>query len=114
MPFFCSKIHRTPGNGSLWLSPAGFIETTNTNIGGLRTKGLDFNGSYSRRLGGVGTVNVSYVGTMLKKLVIDTGVNGGGAGQDGKFDCAGLYGNTCGSFLAAPPTRNTVTSCGSA
>ncbi|MFL6782908.1 MAG: TonB-dependent receptor domain-containing protein, partial [Sphingomicrobium sp.] len=35
-PFFCSKIHRTAGNGSLWLSPAGFIETTNTNIGGLR------------------------------------------------------------------------------
>jgi outer membrane receptor protein involved in Fe transport len=102
-PFFCSKIHRMPGNGSLWLTPAGFIETTNTNIGGLRTKGIDFNGTYSRRLGGMGTVNVSYVGTMLRKLVIDTGVTGSGTGQDGKFDCAGLYGNTCGSFLSGAP-----------
>jgi outer membrane receptor protein involved in Fe transport len=102
-PFFCSKIHRTAGNGSLWLSPAGFIETTNTNIGGLRTKGFDLNGSYSRRLGGLGTVNVSYVGTMLRKLVIDTGVSGSGTGQDGKFDCAGLYGSTCGSFLSGAP-----------
>jgi outer membrane receptor protein involved in Fe transport len=102
-PFFCSKIHRMPGNGSLWLTPAGFIETTNTNIGGLRTKGIDFNGTYARRLGGMGTVNVSYVGTMLRKLVIDTGVTGSGTGQDGKFDCAGLYGNTCGSFLSGAP-----------
>jgi len=102
-PFFCSKIHRAPGNGSLWLSPAGFIETTNTNIGGLRTKGVDINGSYSHRMGGLGTLNANYVGTFLRTLEIDTGVTGSGAGQDGKFDCAGLYGSTCGSFLSGAP-----------
>ncbi len=102
-PFFCAKIHRAPGNGSLWQSPAGFIETTNTNIGGLRTKGFDLNATYSRRIGGMGTVNMSYVSTFLRKLEIDTGVTGSGAGQDGKFDCAGLYGNTCGSFLSGAP-----------
>jgi outer membrane receptor protein involved in Fe transport len=102
-PFFCSKIHRNAGNGSLWLSPAGFIETTNTNIGGQRTKGFDINGSYSHRMSGLGTLNINYVGTILRKLEIDTGVNGGGTGQDGKFDCAGLYGNTCGSFLSGAP-----------
>jgi iron complex outermembrane recepter protein len=101
--FFCSKIHRTPGNGSLWLSQTGFIETTNTNIGGLRTKGLDLNGTYSRRLGGMGTVNVSYVATILKKLIIDTGIDPAATGLDGRFDCAGLYGNTCGSFLTGAP-----------
>jgi outer membrane receptor protein involved in Fe transport len=101
--FFCSKIHRTPGNGSLWLSQTGFIETTNTNIGGLRTKGLDLNGTYSRRLGGMGTVNVSYVGTILKKLDIDTGVVPTTGTGNGRFDCAGLYGNTCGSFLTGAP-----------
>ena len=102
-PFFCSKIHRNPNNGSLFGSVNGFIETTNVNIGGQRTKGFDFNGSYSRRLGGIGTLNLSYVGTILRKLEIDTGVDGAAAGQDGKFDCAGFYGNTCGSFLSGAP-----------
>jgi len=101
--FFCSKIHRTAGNGSLWLSQTGFIETTNTNIGGLRTKGVDVNGSYSHRIGGMGTLNVNYVGTFLKDLIIDTGVDSTVAGLDGKFDCAGFYGNTCGSFLTGAP-----------
>jgi len=101
--FFCSKIHRNPNNGQLFGSVNGFIETTNVNIGGQRTKGFDLNGTYSRRLGGVGTVNVSYVGTILRKLEIDTGVSGAASGQDGKFDCAGFYGNTCGSFLTGAP-----------
>jgi outer membrane receptor protein involved in Fe transport len=102
-PIFCSKIHRAPGNGSLWLSSAGFIETTNTNIGGLRTQGIDLNGTYSRRLGGMGTINVSYVSTFLRKLEIDTGVVPTTGTGNGKFDCAGLYGNTCGSFLTGAP-----------
>jgi len=102
-PFFCSKIHRNPNNGQLFGSVTGFIEATNVNIGGQRTKGFDFNGSYSRRLGGLGTMNLSYVGTILRKLEIDTGVDGSGTGQDGKFDCAGFYGNTCGSFLTGAP-----------
>ena len=102
-PFFCSKIHRNPNNGSLWQGQTGFIETTNTNIGGLRTKGIDLNGTYSRRLGGMGTVNVAYVATILKKLQIDTGVVPLTGTGDGKFDCAGYYGNTCGSFLTGAP-----------
>ena len=105
-PFFCGFINRNPGNGSLWQGTAGFIETTNVNIGGLRTKGLDLNGSYSRRLGGMGTVSVGYVATLLDKLVIDQGVLPIvplDDSHDGKFDCAGLYGNTCGSFLSGAP-----------
>jgi len=102
-PFFCSKIHRNPNNGQLWGGPTGFVETTNTNIGGLRTKGFDLNGTYTHRIGGLGTFNVAYVGTILRTLEIDTGVNGGATGQDGKFDCAGLYGSTCGSFLSGAP-----------
>ena len=102
-PFFCSKIHRNPANGSLWQGTTGFIETTNTNIGGLRTKGWDLNGTYSRRLGGMGTVNVAYVATILDTLEIDTGVVPTSGTGDGKFDCAGFYGNTCGSFLTGAP-----------
>jgi len=95
-PFFCGFVHRNPNNGSLWQGNTGFVETQNLNIGGLRTRGLDLNGTYSRRLGGMGTVNVSYVATLLDKLEIDTGVGA-------KFDCAGFYGNTCGSFLTGAP-----------
>jgi outer membrane receptor protein involved in Fe transport len=102
-PFFCSKIHRNPNNGSLWQGTTGFIETTNVNIGGLRTKGWDLNGTYSRRLGGMGTVNVAYVATILDTLEIDTGVVPTTGTGDGKFDCAGFYGNTCGSFLSGAP-----------
>ena len=102
-PFFCTKIHRTPGNGSLWLSQTGFIETTNTNIGGLRTKGFDINGTYSHRIGGMGTLNVAYVATILKDLTINTGIDPAATNLDGQFNCAGFYGNTCGSFLTGAP-----------
>ena len=102
----CSLINRAPGNGSLWLSPQGFVVATNINIGGLRTKGIDVNGSYSRKLFGLGTLNVSMVGTWLKDLITDTGLRPGIAGLDGKYDCAGFYGNTCGT--PAPVWRHAL------
>jgi outer membrane receptor protein involved in Fe transport len=105
-PFFCGFVHRNPNNGQLFGGPTSFIETTNVNIGGLRTKGLDLNGTYSRRLGGMGTVNVAYVATLLDKLEINTGVPPvvpKNEAHNGKFDCAGFYGNTCGSFLSGAP-----------
>ena len=88
----CSLIHRAPGNGSLWLSPAGYIESTTLNIGGLRTKGIDVNGTYARRLGGLGTLNVSLVGTWVKTLAVQPLPAGEGA-----YDCAGFFGATCGT-----------------
>jgi outer membrane receptor protein involved in Fe transport len=95
-PFFCSKIHRDSA-GSLWLDPSAFIELTNVNIGGLATKGVDVNASYSHRIAGLGTLNASMVGTWLDTLVTDTGVVPPGGAGNGKFDCAGLYGATCGT-----------------
>ena len=105
-PTTCSLIHRAPGNGSLWLSQAGFVDTRNVNIGGLRTKGIDLNGSYSHRMGGLGTLNVSLVGTWLKDLIIDTGLNPGVGGLDGRYDCAKFYGPTCGT--PSPEWRHTL------
>ena len=102
----CDLIHRQPGNGSLWLTPAGFVSATNINIGGLRTKGVDLNGSYSRRLGGLGMLNVSLVGTWLKDLITDTGLRPGIDGLDGKYNCAKFYGNTCGT--PAPEWRHAL------
>jgi outer membrane receptor protein involved in Fe transport len=88
----CGLIHRVPGNGSLWLSPAGYIESTTLNVGALRTAGLDFNGSYTRRVGGLGSLNATFVGTYLKKLVFEPLPDAVGA-----FDCKGFFGATCGT-----------------
>ena len=94
-PFFCSRIHRATGNGSLWLpvtdiNNGGYITDLNDNIGGLRTKGIDVNGSYSRRLGGMGTLSLSMVGTYLMDLTTSplAGIS---------YDCKGFYGLQCGT-----------------
>jgi outer membrane receptor protein involved in Fe transport len=70
----CPLIHRNTATGSLWqgadLDTAGYIILRNRNFTGtgLFTKGFDFQGNYSRRLGGVGTLNLSFVGTLVTKL----------------------------------------------
>jgi outer membrane receptor protein involved in Fe transport len=66
----CSRFHRNPLTGSLWQGTSGYVILTNQNFTGtgLFTKGWDFSGSYSRRIGGLGTLNASFVGTLLKKL----------------------------------------------
>jgi iron complex outermembrane receptor protein len=89
----CELIHRDVA-GTLWLTTDAFVELSNINIGGLRTKGIDLNGSYSRRLGGMGTLNLSLVGTWLEDLETDTGLAGS---EDGKYDCTSWYGATCGT-----------------
>jgi len=86
----CGLIHRQSGSGVLWGPNTAFVVTTNINVGGLRTKGIDLNGSYSHRLGGLGTLSASLVGTWLKDLVTDTGLGT-------KYDCAGFFGTTCGT-----------------
>ena len=85
----CDLIHRDQF-GSLFLTPNGFIQLTNTNIGGLKTRGFDVQGDYARRLGGIGTLNISFVGTYLKDLTTNPLA-------DVEYDCAGLYGATCGT-----------------
>lgn len=85
----CQFIHRGPTSGSLWLGPNSFISLLNINQPGLglATRGVDLNGTYSHRLGGLGTLNLSMVGTYLNKLENPHfGVN-----------CAGLYADVCGS-----------------
>ena len=69
-PVACALIHRAPGSGSLWLGTSGFIDLTSQNLPGvgLFTKGFDFQGNYSRRLGGLGTLNLAFVGTYVTKL----------------------------------------------
>jgi iron complex outermembrane recepter protein len=106
-PTSCSFIQRDV-TGSLFNLPSGFISLQTQNLGGLQTKGFDFNGSYAHKFAGMGTLNVAFVGTWLRHLIFDTGINPnfplGSSTLNGVYDCAGFYGATCsfGSVFTAP------------
>jgi iron complex outermembrane receptor protein len=95
-PASCDLVNRDPA-GSIWLTSGGFVSDLPTNIGGLHTKGFEVNSSYSHRLGGVGTLSASLVGTLLRKFETDNGLTP-------VYDCVGLYGSTCGT--PAPKWRH--------
>ncbi|WP_454886090.1 TonB-dependent receptor domain-containing protein [Sphingomonas oryzagri] len=95
---FCGLIHRD-SNGSLWLSPDGYVTDTNVNIGGLRTKGIDVAASYSYDIGSLGSLGLQVNGTWLDSL--KTTLFGGVS-----YNCAGYYGVTCGT--PSPKWRHTA------
>jgi outer membrane receptor protein involved in Fe transport len=103
----CGLIHRDPG-GSLWLVASGpgegFIYDVPSNSARITTQGYDFNTSYSQRLGGLGNLSLSFLGTWVRKYVTDNGIAP-------PYDCAGYYGTTCsnnpsGSDSAIPKWRH--------
>jgi len=103
-PTFCNLINRDV-TGSLFNLPSGTATTLNANLGSLRTKGIDINASYSHRITGLGSVSASFVGTYLKSLAFDTGLNPGIGGLDGKYECAGRYGATCSNSAGVPSPK---------
>jgi outer membrane receptor protein involved in Fe transport len=88
-PEFCNRINRD-AQGTLWLTPQGFVQDLNTNIGGLSTKGVDFGASYGTEIGAFGSLNFNVVATWLDELITDNGVSV-------PYDCAGFYGLQCGT-----------------
>jgi iron complex outermembrane recepter protein len=88
-PRFCDRIRRDE-LGSLWLTPDGFIDNTNMNIGAFRTRGVDFGVNYDTDIGRLGSLSGSLLGTWLRELLAHDG------GQTTPYDCAGLYGFLCG------------------
>ena len=85
----CPLIQRD-AQGTIWLTSNGFVVDTTQNIGGLSTRGLDIGASWSTDVGTFGNLGFNFVGTWLDELTVDTGVTP-------EFDCAGLYGNICGT-----------------
>jgi outer membrane receptor protein involved in Fe transport len=83
----CALIHRNPA-GSLWLSPQGYVIDLANNVGGIKTNGIDVNASYSYRLGSIGNLSASFIGTYLRKYITDNGLAD-------PYDCAGFYGTVC-------------------
>ncbi|GAA4778700.1 TonB-dependent receptor [Stakelama sediminis] len=93
-PFFCDLFHRDPNSGVLF-GTDGYVVGTTQNTGYLKTDGIDFNGNYTFDLSGLGMsnagkLNFSLVGTYLAHQITEPlpGL--------GTYDCAGLYGPTCG------------------
>jgi iron complex outermembrane recepter protein len=89
----CSLIKRNPA-GSLWLSSDGFVRDIPSNVGGVQTRGIEFNGNYSHEINNFGTVSFNLIGTLLDKYVTDNGLTP-------SYDCAGLFGPTCTSGTSA-------------
>jgi outer membrane receptor protein involved in Fe transport len=94
-PSLCGLIHRGP-SGSLFLTPANFVQATDLNIGTVSTKGLDLTGHYRLNMAGMGALNFSLVGTYVRDFLSTAAEGSYGTGA---FDCAGYWGSTCGAPL---------------
>lgn len=101
-PFFCNLIHRSPGPGQFkgaifgTGADAGYIVATNVNTGSEKTSGVDFEANYSSHLedwgmGANGSLAFAFLGTYTQSFKV-TPVPG-----DHEYDCAGLFGLTCGT-----------------
>jgi outer membrane receptor protein involved in Fe transport len=84
----CGRINRS-NIGTLWTA-GGYVEEFNTNIGGLKTTGVDVNANWDFGIGAAGALGLSFIGTYVSELEIDPGV-----GAAAIFDCVGFYGNQC-------------------
>jgi outer membrane receptor protein involved in Fe transport len=89
---FCDLIHRDV-QGSLWLSGGGFVTGTNQNLGSIQTSGIDLTFNYTQPIQNYGSLGFSLTGTWLDTFEVEQ-IPGLGT-----YDCAGLYGNTCGTPL---------------
>jgi outer membrane receptor protein involved in Fe transport len=96
-PELCRLIHRDQA-GTLWLSPSGYIDTTNQNIGTLRSEGVDVNLGYGV-VAGNAFFNFKLIGTYLLNESINTGIFA--------YDCVRFYGEQCG--LPKPVWRHLFT-----
>ncbi|MBX9898893.1 MAG: TonB-dependent receptor [Qipengyuania sp.] len=95
-PFFCSRVQRAPGSLTLWSLGSQVLNTT-TNIGGVKTSGIDVALSYGRQIGS-GRATVSFNGSWLNTFEVDSGIVPQNAG-DGRYDCVGFHGSNCGTPL---------------
>jgi outer membrane receptor protein involved in Fe transport len=99
----CANVHR--GAGGVLFGQTGFITATNINIARVATDGIDFASSYKHDLdflgaGDAGSVSLDFIGTYTASFS-QTPFPGAGS-----FDCAGLFGDTCGEPL--PSWRHTM------
>ncbi len=98
LEYFCSGIVRNAGSGTL-SSPAGsrpaagWVARGSSNGYKEQSYGWDFQGQYNVRLGGAGSLDVSFNGTLMTR-------NGGQASPAAiKRNCTGYFGSGCGESM---------------
>jgi iron complex outermembrane recepter protein len=92
----CPLVNRDPATHSI-TTQSGYVIDTVMNEGALGTKGFDFEANYTANMDdwgwkGWGSLNFNFVGTLLQSLTTQPF-----QAIPSKYDCAGLYGYTCGS-----------------
>ncbi|WP_335308350.1 TonB-dependent receptor domain-containing protein [Sphingomonas phyllosphaerae] len=98
LEYFCRGIVRNPGTGTLSSSPAtspstGWVARGSSNGYKEQSYGWDFQGQYNVGLGNVGSLDVSFNGTLMTR-------NGGQASPAAiRRNCTGYYGAGCGESL---------------
>ena len=92
---FCDDIHRD-ANNSLWLSNGGYVVDSLANVGELQTRGVDVDLSYGFDVGAAGKIRSNLIGTYVDEYVVTPIASD----PSTKFNCAGLYGDTCSSGAA--------------
>ena len=98
--FFCPFVHRTAG-GTIF--GAGYVADPSVNLPYLQTKGVDFEANYTTDMGDwgwhdAGSLGFNFLGTYTQHLTTQPiPTPAVGAGQDKTYDCAGLFGVTCGT-----------------
>jgi outer membrane receptor protein involved in Fe transport len=89
----CELVNRDAA-GSLWLTAGGFTNDLPNNQGRIDLNGVDFNAAYSFRLGGLGNLSSSFVGTWMRKYRVDNNLSE-------PYDCDGYYGPVCSGAVVA-------------
>ncbi len=103
-PTYCNLISRYSVNsygifGGLGL---GSVFTPLVNVGSLKTSGIDVNADYRLSLADmhmpdVGSLDLNFTGTWVHDLKTTILASGTGGVSSTTYDCAGLYGLTCGT-----------------
>jgi outer membrane receptor protein involved in Fe transport len=88
-PAQCGLIHRDPATGELF--GAGYVSVINTNDGFVQTKGIDVAANYALPINKFGRVDFKLTGTYTAHYVQESYQG------SGTYDCAGLFGVTCGT-----------------
>lgn len=86
----CTRIQREPTTGILF-GNAGFIESRNENLGSTATTGVDIETNYKFNLDETSTVVFNLQGTWIDTYEVEP-LPGAAI-----YDCAGLFGTTCGT-----------------
>jgi iron complex outermembrane recepter protein len=101
-PLYCQNVVRD-SEGSItgdFVETGGYVAGTNFNVAEGTFSGIDIQGTYDINLGGLGSLQAA-----LNAVYMQENSSIPLAGEP-RYDCAGLYGNTCGSAL--PDWRHTL------